>query len=285
MADSSPFVGAGARRRLAPALVVPGLVIIGFVALYPLVLALLDSITQRDNGQSPYAWVFDNPVYLKIIWRTIVTALIVAGMCVLVGYPLAYVMATTRSARARSVLLLLVVLPFWTSFLVRVFAWLILFQPDGIVESVLQPFGFDGAILGSVWAPRIAMVQLLLPFMVLPMYATMRGIDPSLLRAAESLGASPREAFARIFLPLSLPGVGAGCLIVFIMSLGFYVAPALLGSPTTSLVGQAVFQQVGTLLNFGRGAALAAFLLAITLMVLGIAALMRRLLGSRTSDA
>lgn len=285
MAESRPPVRAGARRRLAPALVLPGLAIVAMVALYPLILALIDSITQRDNGQSPYAWVFANPVYLTIIWRTIVTACVVTGMCVLAAYPLAYVMATTRSTRARSVLLILVILPFWTSFLVRVFAWLILFRPNGIVESTLQPFGFDGAILGSVWAPRIAMVQLLLPFMILPMYATMRGIDSTLLRAAESLGASPSKSFARVFLPLSLPGVGAGCLIVFIMSLGFYVAPALLGSPSTSLVGQAVFQQVGSLLNFGRGAALAAFLLAITLAVLAFAAILRKLTAPRTMNA
>lgn len=256
----------------------PALLLIAFAILYPLATSVWQSITLREEGTNAYAWVFGNSVYLKIIWRTITTGLFVAAICLAAGYPLAYLISSS-GPRVAAVLMVFTILPFWTSLLVRVFAWLILFQPYGIADNALGLIGFDGVLLGTRWAPTIAMAQLLLPFMVLPLVASMRGIDKGLVRAAESLGASPFRAFRAIFLPLSMPGVVAGSLIVFMMSLGFYLAPALLGSPSSSLLAQAMFQQVGSLLNFGRGGALATLLLVVTFGVLGTALAVRRVLS------
>lgn len=288
MASTTPARGGVSRRaRLAvprriaalpwPAL--PALALLALVLLYPLALGVSRSIGEHDGGVSPYTWFFDNDVYVRIMLRTFVTAASVTLICLALGYPYAYLM-TIAGRRARVVLLVIVLLPFWTSALVRTFAWVALLQPNGLVSDALAPFGVSQRLLGTQAAVLIGMAQLLLPFMVIPLYATMSGIDRRLLRAAESLGARPAVAFARIFMPLSLPGVLAGGLIVFILSLGFYVVPALLGSPSESLIAQTIYQQVSDLLFFGRGGALAVLLLVATLLVLGLVmALVRRLPG------
>lgn len=286
MASTARLRGGVSRRaRLAPTRWVaslpwpalPALALLALVLLYPLGLGVARSIGDRDGGVSAYAWFFENDVYVRIMLRTFVTAGAVTLVCLAVGYPYAYLM-TIAGRRMRIVLLVVVLLPFWTSALVRTFAWVVLLQPSGVVSDLLGPFGVTDRLLGTQAAVWLGMAQLLLPFMVLPLYSTMRAIDRRLLQAAESLGARPSVAFARVFMPLSLPGVIAGSLIVFILSLGFYVVPALLGSPTDSLIAQTIYQQVSGLLFFGRGGALATLLLGATLLVLGIAALLVRLL-------
>lgn len=265
------------RAGLVPWPVLPALALLALVLLYPLALSVVRSFSDHDGGQSPYDWFFSNEVYLRILLRTFVTAGAVTLICLLLGYPFAYLMTIARP-RVRILLLVVVLLPFWTSALVRSFAWVVLLQPGGVISDVLAPFGVGQRLLGTQTAVLIGMAQLLLPFMVLPLYSAMRGIDRGLLRAAESLGARPAVAFARVFMPLSLPGVLAGGLIVFILSLGFYVVPALLGSPTESLIAQTIYQQVSGLLFFGRGGALAMLLLLATLVTLTLAMLLVRLL-------
>ncbi len=286
MASTAPTrEGAGRRARLAasrqvaalpwPAL--PALALLALVLLYPLGLGVVRSIEDRDGGVSAYTWFFENDVYVRIMARTFVTAASVTLVCLVLGYPYAYLM-TIVGRRARVVLFAIVLLPFWTSALVRTFAWVVLLQPGGAVSSALSPFGAGERLLGTQTAVLIGMAQLLLPFMVIPLYSTMSGIDRRLLRAAESLGARPAVAFWRVFAPLSLPGVMAGALIVFVLSLGFYVVPALLGSPSESLIAQTIYQQVSDLLFFGRGGALAVLLLVATLLLLGLVALLARAL-------
>ena len=286
MASTTPVRGGSSRRaRLAltrrvaslpwPAL--PALALLALVLLYPLGLGVVRSISEHDGGLSPYAWFFENDVYLRIMVRTFVTAISVTLVCLVLGYPYAYLM-TIVGRRTRVVLFVIVLLPFWTSALVRTFAWVVLLQPGGIVSSALSPFGASERLLGTQTAVLIGMAQLLLPFMVIPLYSAMGGIDRRLLRAAESLGARPAVAFARVFVPLSLPGVLAGSLIVFVLSLGFYVVPALLGSPSESLIAQTIYQQVSDLLFFGRGGALAVLLLLSTVLVLVLVGLLARLL-------
>ncbi len=258
-------------------LVLPALALLLVLLVYPLVLSTARSLTEQNGGTGPYQWLIENPVYLRILLRTFLTAAAVTAICLVLAYPYAYLM-TIVSLRWRVLMFVVVLVPFWTSALIRTFAWVVLLQPDGIVSAVLAPVGVSERLLGTQVAVLIGMAQLLLPFMVLPLYASMSRIDLALMRAAESLGARPLVAFARIFLPLSLPGVFAGCLIVCILSLGFYVVPALLGSPSESLIAQTIYQQVSGLLFFGRGGAIAVVLLLATALLLGLAALLTRLL-------
>lgn len=271
----------GARGRRFPWGTLPALILIAVVLVYPLVLGISRSITERDGGVSAYAWFFDNEVYLRILLRTFTTAASVTAICLALGYPYAYLMTIVRP-RTRALLIVVVLLPFWTSSLVRVFAWVILLQPHGVVSTALSPLGVGERLLGTQAAVLIGMSQLLLPFLVIPVYNTMRGIDPRLLRAAESLGARPAVAFWRVFAPLSLPGVRAGSLLVFVLALGFYVVPALLGSPAQSLIAQTIFQQVSSLLYFGRGGALAVFVLALTALLALLLATPRLLVRGRS---
>ncbi|WP_395693498.1 ABC transporter permease [Nocardioides sp.] len=250
---------------------------------YPLALGVYRSVVDRDGGTNAYAWFLDNTVYARILLRTFITAGWVTLICLALGFPYAYLM-TVAGRRTRSVLMLVVLLPFWTSALVRIFAWVVLLQPGGIVSTALSPIGVGERLLGTQAAVLMGMSQLLLPFMVIPIYTAMRTIDPQLMLAAESLGARPTVAFWRVFAPLSAPGVWAGSALVFILSLGFYVVPALLGSPSQSLIAQTIYQQVSGLLYFGRGGALAVFLLAATILVFGSVALVRRLVSRLRGD-
>lgn len=253
---------------------IPALILLALGLVYPVGISVWRSISETEGGQNGYAWVFGNQVYVTILIRTFATAILTTVVCLALAYPYAYLM-TIVGRRALVVLLAVALLPFWVSALVRTFAWLVLLQPDGLAGTVL-PFGLGDDLLGSWLAVEIGIAQVLLPFMVLPVYATMRGIDRGLLRAAESLGARPSVAFMRIFVPLSLPGVFAGCLLVFVLTLGFYVIPAILGSPRQALIGQIIYTQVDSLLYWGRGGALAVILLASTFLLLGLFALARK---------
>lgn len=256
------------RRQVGGLLLIgPALALVGFVVYIALTRSVWLSFTAVEGGTSAYAWIAGNPVYLRIIGRTILIGAGVTGLCLLAGYPLAYLIATS-SRRVATVLRLLVIIPLWTSLLVRIFAWLIMLQPNGIVDSVARVIGVNHTLLGTRWAVTMALGQLLLPFMLLPLINSMRAVDQSLVRAAISLGAPPLVAFWKIFVPLAMPGVYAGSLIVFVMSLGFFLAPQLLGSPSDSLIAQAIYQQAASLLNFGRAGALSAILLVLMVLLL-----------------
>jgi putative spermidine/putrescine transport system permease protein len=165
-----------------------------------------------------------------------------------------------------------VLVPFWTSLMVRNYAWLVLLQDGGVVNDWLEWVGIGRlSLIGNVTGVVIGMSQVLLPFMVLPLYASLSTLDRRLLLAAEGLGAHPALAFARVYLPLSLPGALAGALMVFVLSLGFYITPALLGSPQNSLLSQHIVSQVNSLLAWGRGGAMAIVLLAVTFVLLAVA--------------
>ena len=194
--------------------------------------------------------------------------MIVTAVCLALAYPFAYLM-TVVSRRWRIVLLAIVLLPFWTSLMVRTYAWIILLQDTGIVNDVLQQVGIGRqSLIRNTLGVTIGMSQILLPFMVLPLYAVMQGIDRRLVLAGESLGSPPWKAFLKIYVPLSRPGIVAGVTLVFILSLGFYITPALLGSPQNAMISQLIVQQVSTLLNFGMGGAMATILLAVILVIL-----------------
>ncbi|TIP81622.1 MAG: ABC transporter permease, partial [Mesorhizobium sp.] len=197
-------------------------------------------------------------------------------VCLIAGYPYAYVM-TAVGPKMRLILILCVLVPFWVSGVVRTLAWVILLQDSGVINSVIRAVGLSPVkLIRTQTGVVIGMAQVLLPFMILPLYSVMKTIDLRLMQAARSLGASPARAFAQVYLPLSLPGVYAGAIIVFILALGFYITPALLGGPRSTMLSTLIQNQVLSLLNWGRGGAMGVVLLIATFVLLALAAPLSR---------
>jgi putative spermidine/putrescine transport system permease protein len=253
-------------------LALPALLLLVAVVGYPLLTIALRSLSEPQWGPQNYVWFFGTPVNLVVLRRTFLISAWVTVVCVLCAYPYAYVM-TAVGPKLRLVMILCVLIPFWISGVVRTLSWVILLQDSGVINSTLRALG-----LGSVRLIRtqtgvvIGMAQVLLPFMILPLYSVMRGIDLRLISAARSLGASPMRAFISVYLPLSLPGVYAGAIIVFILALGFYITPALLGGPRSTMLSTLVQNQVLSLLQWGRGGAMGVVLLLATFLLLALAA-------------
>ena len=227
-----------------------------------------------DRDRAPDGSIVRQPeerrIYLQLFGRTLLVSLAVTALCLLLGYPLAYLIAHAPPRRA-ALLLVGVLLPFWTSLLVRTTAWIVLLQTQGVINDLLVGLGIigDGQRLAMVYnmtGTLIAMTHVLLPFMVLSLYSVMRTIGPLYLRAAASLGAGPVQAFWRVYWPLSLPGVGAGALLVFIVALGYYITPALVGGRTGQLISNLIAYHMQESLNWGLAAALGAILLLCVLM-------------------
>lgn len=259
-----------ARRRSAVLLVAPALIALGAFFFLPLLRLLWISVSEPELGFGHFVSVLGNSTALIVISRTLLMAVIVTVVCLLCAYPYAYLM-TIASTRWRVVLLALVLVPFWTSLMARTFAWVVLLQRNGPISAFLSAFGVDQAsLLGTPAAVTVGMAQVMLPFMVLPLYTSMRSINPSLLRASASLGARPIVGFLRVFLPLSFPGVAAGVTLVLVLSLGFYVTPALLGSPQQSMLAQYIAVQVNERYDFASAGVLAVTLLVVTLVLIGV---------------
>ncbi len=224
----------------------------------------------------------DQRVFGRILVRTFGISAIVTLWCMLLGYPLAYWLSTLP-ARQANILMILVLVPFWTSILVRVAAWIVLLQSAGLVNRALIATGVIDhplALLFNRTGVIIAMTHILLPFMILPLYSVMKGIPPTYLRAAISLGSPPLAAFFRVYVPQTYPGIGAGALLVFILSIGYYVTPALLGGADDQMLSYYIAQYTNVNVNWGMASALGALLLAATLVLY---ALYRRITKSELS--
>ncbi|MEV1179186.1 ABC transporter permease, partial [Nonomuraea sp. NPDC049784] len=270
-------------ERRPALLALPALVALAVFFLFPLISTVISAFTDPAPGLGNFTWFFGEAQNLRVLGRTFTTALWVTVIALIVSYPYAYGM-TIAGPRARAVLTLLVLVPFWTSLMVRTFAWVILLQDTGVVNDALGLIGLGPfSLIRTQAGVVIGMVQLLMPFMVLPLYAVMSGIDRRLLTAAGSMGARPAKAFATVYMPLSLPGVSAGCLTVFISALGFYVTPALLGSPTDALLSQQIFTQVNGLLKWGRGGAMGVVLLGLTLAMIALLGVTLRRAGRKVT--
>ncbi len=208
----------------------------------------------------------ERQVYILIWVRTLWVSLLVTVFCLLLGYPIAYLLASLP-VRISNLLMILVLLPFWTSLLVRTTTWIVLLQSNGVINDILVWIGIiseEGRIrmIYNMTGTLIAMTQILLPFMVLPLYSVMKTISPSLMRAAQSLGANPFRAFVRIYMPQTVPGIGAGSILVFIISIGYYITPALVGGSTGQLISNFIAYHMKSSLNWGLAAALGTILLA-----------------------
>ncbi len=235
------------------------------VYLYPLTRLLVWSFFSPGFTLEHYAKLFGEPAYLRAFRNTAEISVWVTVFSLVLGYPLAYLM-TVVSGRVRTLLIVLVLVPFWTSVLVRTFAWMVILGKRGLINQVLVGWGVIDrplALIYNMVGVQIGMVHVLLPFMVFPLLSVMTRIDTALVAAARSLGASPRQAFLRVFLPLSLPGVSAGCVLVFLLAVGFYITPALLGGEGQVTFATLIELVVRDLLDWNFGASLGVFLLTV----------------------
>ncbi|HEY7662328.1 MAG TPA: ABC transporter permease [Xanthobacteraceae bacterium] len=252
-------------------LVAPAAACIVLLFILPIGYVLLLSVTDPTLSLAHYRRLLTVPLYADVLLNTFKTSLIVTVACLGLGYPLAYVMARRNDALA-IVLLVAVGLSFWTGFVVRTYAWLVILGNKGPVAATyaLAGWGAPPQLLFTSFSSTLGMTHVLLPYMVLALYGVMRRIDASYLRAAAGLGAGPFAAFRLVFLPLSMPGVVNGCVLVFTMCLGFYITPILLGTPRDMMISQLISQQIEDLLAWGFASAIAVVLLACTLVLLGV---------------
>jgi putative spermidine/putrescine transport system permease protein/mannopine transport system permease protein len=235
----------------------------------PLVVVMARSVLEPTLGFVNFGSILSDEVYWKVFANTFEIAGTVTFGTLVLAYPVAWVLSLARGSLLH-ICLAIVIIPFWTSVVVRTFAWMVLFQRHGILNAALLALGTARKpvqLLGSFAGLQIGMVHIMLPFMILPLLNAMRSIDPAFLRSAALLGANPLRQFWYIYLPLSAPGVAAGCLIVFISALGFFVTPALLGSPRDMMIAVLIQQEASDLLNWPMASALAALLLLATAML------------------
>lgn len=208
-------------------------------------------------------------IYVSILIKTLIVALGITALCMILGYPLAYMLATLP-AKTSNLLMVMVLLPFWTSLLVRTSAWMVILQSNGVLNSTLNSMGLINQpleLMYNMFGTVIAMTHILLPFMVLPMFSVMKSIDTTYTRAAHSMGASSFRTFVQIYFPLSLPGLSAGGILVFILATGYYITPALVGGRTGQVISNFIAYHMQTSLNWGLAAAIASILLMIVLVL------------------
>ena len=210
-------------------------------------------------------------LYIKLFICTLVMSLVITVSCILLGYPIAYLLATLPT-RTSNLLMILVLLPFWTSLLVRTSAWKVLLQQQGVINNTLVWLGVIGddgrlALINNITGTIITMTHILLPFMILPLFSVMKTISPSYVRAAKSMGASDWTAFRRVYFPNTIPGIGAGSILVFILSIGYYITPELVGGTSGVFISNRIAYHISSSLNWGLAAALGSILLAAVLIL------------------
>ena len=258
-------------------LIAPLLLLLAWSFFLPIGQLLLTSVTEPQAGLGNYRRLLTEPLYRQVILRTLWIALVCTVAALLLGYPIAALMSRPGRVAAK-VAVVCVMIPLWTSALIRSYAWIMLMQRKGVINSVLLSWDPDAQPLTMLYtngAVLMAMTHVLLPFMVLPIASALGSIPPDLPRAALNLGAGRVRTFFEVTLPLSLPGVFAGCLLVFVMSLGFYVTPALVGGPQTLMIATLIAEQATTLLNWPFAGAISCVLLVLSL---GLTVAFKRLL-------
>ncbi|KKB70908.1 ABC transporter permease [Burkholderia pseudomallei] len=261
-------------RLLAPALL---LLVIFF--LLPVLSLLLHSILEPTLGLQNYTQLLGSTTYLRVFGNTFLVATVVTVATVAIGFPTAWLLAIAPR-KVSSLLFSILLLSMWTNLLARTFAWMVLLQATGPINRTLTTLGLIHeplALVNNLIGVTIGMTYIMLPFLVMPLHATLRSIDPSTLRAAAVCGASRWQAFWRVLVPLAMPGIASGALMVFVMALGYFVTPALLGGPSYMMLAELIAQLVQSLLNWGLAGAAAFVLLAATL---SLYALQLRFTGS-----
>jgi len=266
-------------------LAAPALLLLAIFYLAPLSQVLWISVTEPRPGLGNYALLIDNAGVKRVLWTTFRIGVITTLISVALAYMVAYAMLHA-TPRQRQVAFVFVLLPFWISVLVRAFAWVALLRSGGIINTLLRDFGLIDRPLALIYneiGVVIGMVHYMTPMAVLTLFANMQGIDRRLVAAARGLGASRREAFWRVFLPLSLPGIVAAGILVFIFSLGFYITPAILGGGKTLMVAEYISVMITETLNWGTGTMMASSLMIAVFVLLAILSRvvdLRRLFGA-----
>jgi putative spermidine/putrescine transport system permease protein len=260
------------RQSVAWLMITPALLLLVVFYIVPLSQVLWISVAEPKPGLSNYALLIDNAGIQRVLWTTFRISLVTTLIAVALAYVVAYAILHA-APRHRQLALLFVLLPFWISVLVRAFAWVALLRSGGVVNTLLRSLGLIDqplALLYNEIGVVIGMVHYMAPMAVLTLYANMQGIDRRLVAAARGLGAAPGEAFLRVFLPLSLPGIVAAGILVFIFSLGFYITPAILGGGKTLMVAEYISVMITETLNWGTGTMMASTLMIAVLALLAI---------------
>jgi len=231
----------------------------------------LNSIDMEKGVDGAQMRPENQQIYIKLFIRTLWMSLLITGSCIVLGYPVAWILANLP-LRTANVLMILVLLPFWTSLLVRTSAWKVLLQQQGVINEILVWLGFvDDAnrliLMNNATGTVIAMTHILLPFMILPLYSVMKTVPPTYLRAAKSLGATNWTAFWRVYFPQSVPGIGAGSILVFILSIGYYITPEIVGGTSGVFISNRIAYHISSSLNWGLAAALGTILLSVVLVL------------------
>ena len=231
----------------------------------------LNAIDMQKTPEGAMAQPENKRILVKLFIRTLIMSLIITGSCIALGYPVAWILANLPASKA-NLLMILVLLPFWTSLLVRTSAWKVMLQQQGVINDVLVWLGLvDDAnrliMINNQFGTIVAMTHILLPFMILPMYSVMQTINPSYLRAAKSLGATNWTAFWRVYFPQTIPGIGAGSILVFILSIGYYITPEIVGGTKGVFISNRIAYNISSSLNWGLAAALGTILLAVVLLL------------------
>ncbi len=259
-------------RGVSIFLVLPLLGLMAFGFVYPVGNLLLGSLFTPEFSLSQYERIFETPLYLKVLLRTFTVSLYVMVAAALLGYPIAVAMARVKR-RLGLIIVACVLISLWTSVLVRSYSWIVLLQRNGVINSLLTDAGLIDQPLRLLYtegAVIMAMTHVLLPYMILPIFSAVRTIPVELENAARNLGANGWQTFVDIMLPLSMPGVFAGCLLTFILALGFFITPALVGGPQSLMMATLIGQQVTQTLDWPFASALSAMLLIATLIVVAV---------------
>lgn len=252
--------------------VLPALLLIACFFIIPVLMLLLRSVLEPTAGLQNYQTLLGSTTYLRVFVNTFTVAGVVTVISVAIGFPVAWLLAIMPDRWSR-LILAIIVLSMWTNLLARTYAWMVLLQRTGVVNKTLMNLGIIDtplALINNLVGVTIGMTYIMLPFVILPLIGVLKSIDPAILRAAALCGANKRQCFTRVLLPLSLPGIVSGALMVFVMSLGYYVTPALLGGTSNMMLAELVAQFVQSLVNWGMGGAAALVLLIVTLLLYAV---------------
>ena len=258
-----------ARRGSGLGTALPALLLLLAFFVIPVAALLSRSVTEPELGLHNYKTLLGSATYLQIFLNTFMVSAVVTLVTVLIAFPVSWALAI-MPPRLSSTIFAIILLSMWTNLLARTYAWMVLLQQTGLVNRILMSIGVTERPLqltNNLVGVTIGMVYIMLPFMILPLYGVIRKIEPAVLHAAALCGASKTQALCRILLPLAAPGIASGALMVFVMSLGYFVTPALLGGTSNMMVAELIVQQVQSLVNWGMGGAAAFVLLVITLAI------------------